>query len=196
MTIAEDFDGRSPAASAILSAAIDVVAQQGMENFTMRALAARANCSIGTLTYHFKSKEEIVRTIFDHVLKNRIEVFLNFVPNDDPRKQIKDMISKLLPLNEAGDRDWRVILYYWSYSLHEPLAEINPINSLLNVGRAMAKSILHDIRRMPTTDEVEMDASEHLSVMVAGLAFSMLHKPFGERPAMLRTLDRYIDTLI
>ena len=52
----------------ILRAAYDVAARQGLEALTLRAVAARADVSHGTVLFHFKRKRELVASLLDRVL--------------------------------------------------------------------------------------------------------------------------------
>src|SRR3954470_10506985 len=52
----------------ILRAAYDVAARQGLEALTLRAVAARADVSHGTVLFHFKRKHELVASLLDRVL--------------------------------------------------------------------------------------------------------------------------------
>jgi len=48
----------------ILRAALNVVAQEGVDKVTHRSVATRAGVSPGTVTYHFASREDLVRQAF------------------------------------------------------------------------------------------------------------------------------------
>ena len=52
----------------ILRAAYDVAARQGLEALTLRAVAARAEVSHGTVLFHFKRKHELVSGLLDRVM--------------------------------------------------------------------------------------------------------------------------------
>src|SRR6184192_3731648 len=52
----------------ILRAAYDVAARHGVEALTVRAVAARAAVSHGTVLFHFKRRDELVSLLLDRVL--------------------------------------------------------------------------------------------------------------------------------
>lgn len=60
----QDPSQKPPARERILRAAIGLIAEVGAERVTHRLLAARMKLSPGTLTYHFKSREDLVRQAF------------------------------------------------------------------------------------------------------------------------------------
>jgi AcrR family transcriptional regulator len=43
----------------------DLIAELGIENVTMRQIAEAANVSLGTITYHFRSKEALIATALE-----------------------------------------------------------------------------------------------------------------------------------
>jgi AcrR family transcriptional regulator len=48
----------------ILRAALDIISKKGVDKVTHRAVAALASVSPGTTTYHFSSREDLVREAF------------------------------------------------------------------------------------------------------------------------------------
>lgn len=56
--------GRGANRERILRAALDIISTKGVDKVTHRAVAALASVSPGTTTYHFSSREELVREAF------------------------------------------------------------------------------------------------------------------------------------
>src|SRR5687768_18473302 len=52
----------------IVRASYDVAARQGLEALTLRAVAARADVSHGTVLFHFKRKHELVSGLLERVM--------------------------------------------------------------------------------------------------------------------------------
>ena len=52
--------GESQMKDAILSAAIEVVALHGLNNWTVEEVANRARCAKGLVNYHYRSKQELL----------------------------------------------------------------------------------------------------------------------------------------
>ena len=51
--------------AAIIEAALDLFREQGYEQATMRAIAARAGVSVGNAYYYFASKEHLIQAFYD-----------------------------------------------------------------------------------------------------------------------------------
>jgi len=57
---------REETAQAVLSAAEQVFAEQGLHGASMNQIAERAGVAVGTLYNHFKDKEALLRALLDH----------------------------------------------------------------------------------------------------------------------------------
>lgn len=55
----------------ILSAAIDVIALHGLNNWTVEEVANRAHCAKGLINYHYRSKQELLRVAADTIRDDR-----------------------------------------------------------------------------------------------------------------------------
>ncbi|UQA59913.1 TetR/AcrR family transcriptional regulator [Polyangium aurulentum] len=54
----------------IIEAAIEVVAREGLETLTVRAIALRAGVNVGAINYYFGSKERLVEVVLARTLEN------------------------------------------------------------------------------------------------------------------------------
>jgi AcrR family transcriptional regulator len=52
----------------IVDAAVCVIAQQGLQNFSLSEIEKKAHMSRGQLTYYFPAKEDILLAVFDRFL--------------------------------------------------------------------------------------------------------------------------------
>src|SRR2546421_11715703 len=52
----------------IVDAAAGVIAERGLQSLSLSEIETRAGMSRGQLTYYFKTKEEILLAVFDHLL--------------------------------------------------------------------------------------------------------------------------------
>src|SRR5262249_5114057 len=55
--------------SAILDAAVDLIGSGGPDAITHRAVAARAGMPLGSLTYHFRTRRDLVGAAFRHHMR-------------------------------------------------------------------------------------------------------------------------------
>jgi AcrR family transcriptional regulator len=62
-------DIRSTRRQQIVDAAVAVITEQGIQNLSLSEIEQRAGMSRGQLTYYFKSKEDILLGVFDHLVQ-------------------------------------------------------------------------------------------------------------------------------
>jgi AcrR family transcriptional regulator len=111
--------------SHILSTALRVFRERGLESATMRELAAAAGASLGSAYYYFPSKEAIIQAYYDDVQAEharRLAVALG-----EKRLDLKDRLraafhSKLDILQ--GDRKLLSALFRYTGEPHHPLSAL------------------------------------------------------------------------
>lgn len=53
----------------IFQAAVNVIAEQGLDHFSMNRVCQEANISKGGFVYHFPSKEDLIRELNDYIIR-------------------------------------------------------------------------------------------------------------------------------
>ena len=100
----------------IMRAAYDVAARQGVEALTLRAVAARADVSHGTVLFHFKRKRELVASLVDRVL---YATAVLRVPDaiariTRPSERMHALLRAEMDRLSADPRHFRLLLDYWT----------------------------------------------------------------------------------
>ena len=100
----------------IVRAAYDVAARQGLEALTLRAVAARADVSHGTVVFHFKRKRELVGSLLDRVL---YATAVLRVPDSvaqivRPSERLHALLRAEMDRLSADPRHFRLLLDYWT----------------------------------------------------------------------------------
>ncbi len=95
--------------TAILRAAINVFARNGYFNSKVADIAREAGVADGTVYLYFKSKEEILHSIFDRSVEEALDAARERVKSiDDPREKLRQIAH--LHLERLGaDRDLAVV---------------------------------------------------------------------------------------
>ena len=65
----------------ILRAALHLLVGEGYRAMTMRRIAAECGMKLGNLTYHFPTREDLVRELLDAVISAYEKEFVEFVHN-------------------------------------------------------------------------------------------------------------------
>lgn len=100
----------------ILRAAYDVAARQGLEALTLRAVAARADVSHGTVIFHFKRKRELVASLLDRVL---YATAVLRVPDavariTRPSERMHALLRAEMDRLSTDPQHFRLLLDYWT----------------------------------------------------------------------------------
>jgi TetR/AcrR family fatty acid metabolism transcriptional regulator len=96
--------------AAILRAAIEVFARNGYFNSKVADIARAAGVADGTVYLYFKSKEEILHSIFNHTMEAAIKAGRERIAKlDDPREKLRVIARAHLELL-GRDRDLAVVV--------------------------------------------------------------------------------------
>lgn len=103
----------------ILRAAYDVAARQGLEALTLRAVAARADVSHGTVLHHFKRKSELVASLLDRVLYATAVLRIpdNVAQITRPSERLHALLRAEMDRLSTDPRHFRLFLDYWTFGV-------------------------------------------------------------------------------
>lgn len=125
----------------ILRAAYDVAARQGLEALTLRAVAARADVSHGTVLFHFKRKNDLVASLLDRVL---YATAVLRVPDavakiTRPSERLHSLLRAEMDRLSADPRHFRLFLDYWTIGIRSAVIR-QKIRVALDAYRAAFRS--------------------------------------------------------
>lgn len=92
----------------ILSAALEVFAQNGFAGTTLDDIAGLAGMSKPNLIYYFASKEEIYRAVLGRTLATWLEPLIALDPTGEPLAEIRDYISRKLEMSRERPQESRL----------------------------------------------------------------------------------------
>ena len=105
----------------ILQTAIEMVADEGYASLTMRALARACGIKLGTLQFHFRTSEDLVRDLVEYI-SNAYHLSFQSLQDRDKPLSLSEIVVFVLD-DEAGDalcgdRLWPQL---WAMQQVEPL---------------------------------------------------------------------------
>ena len=101
-----------PRRDAILDAALAVIAGQGTEKVTHRSVAAEAGVPLGSTTYYFASRDELVREAFRRYVTRVMELFAAIRVETEPVTAAA-LVELLVEIaRREVDGRWTVIVEY------------------------------------------------------------------------------------
>jgi AcrR family transcriptional regulator len=104
----------------ILASAEKVFVSQGYQSFSLRNVAVETGISLGNLTYYFKSKEDLLRSMIDGILadyESGLNAILKEFP-DDPEARLKGYMQYLLADSRHPKRH-QFFYHFWAISTHD-----------------------------------------------------------------------------
>ena len=162
----------------IVAAARRIVAEQGLDALTFGALEAALSFTRGVVTYHFASKDEIVRAVFSSAVDEidasvRAEVLASSSVEDKVRAILRANVRGFVDRVEAG----RVLLSFWGRLSSD--AEIRTINAELYARyRARSAKLLRAARAAGTVAKIDPKTMAALLVaLVLGIATQHYFEP-------------------
>ena len=175
----------------ILRAAYDVAARQGLEALTLRAVAARADVSHGTVLFHFKRKHELQRGLLERVL---YATAVLRIPDEirqitRPSERLHALLRAEMDRLSADPRHFRLFLEYWTIGVRNATVR-QRIRTALDEYRSAFKQIGAEVvnaelsitrdRAHQGTDPVTVDGVAAVSVsLVHGCALQGVIDPKG-----------------
>jgi TetR/AcrR family transcriptional regulator, transcriptional repressor of bet genes len=107
----------------ILSAAYDVAVRHGVEALTVRAVAARANVSHGTVLFHFNRRDKLVAALLDNVLEAttvlRIPAEVERLTR--PATRLRTLLRAEMERLSGDPRHFRLFLEYWALGVRDAM---------------------------------------------------------------------------
>jgi AcrR family transcriptional regulator len=104
----------------IADAVLDLIAQHGLEEVSIRHVAARARVSVGMVQHHFRTKDELMRFALQRVNAGVQERLGAGGEPGSARELLSALFVQVMPLDESRTRECRVALAFMAYATVRP----------------------------------------------------------------------------
>ncbi|MEA5574323.1 TetR/AcrR family transcriptional regulator [Calothrix sp. UHCC 0171] len=101
----------------VVQAAWRVIAREGLDRTSMRAIAQELGSSTGVVTHYFRNKEELTLFALEKVFENTLEVMRSRGEGRQGIERLEQMIFAALPLEATDQADWKVWVAFLGYSI-------------------------------------------------------------------------------
>ena len=163
----------------ILRAAYDVAARQGLEALTLRAVAARADVSHGTVMFHFKRKHQLVIALLDRVLYAtailRVPDHIGQITR--PLDRLHGLLRAEMDRLSSDPRHFRLFLEYWTIGVRNA-----SIRQQIRTALETYRNAFKDIAAEAVNDELSgartrtRQTGESVTIEgIAAVAVSLVH---------------------
>lgn len=184
---------------AIAAALWRVAIRQGLEEVSLRHVAAEAGVSMGMVQHYFAGKDEMLffalETLNDHVTQ-RVAANIHALPDpDDPRALIRLVLAEMLPLDEERRADAIVGFAFLAQAAVHP-----KIAGILRASVSQLEEFVSgQIRRAQEAGEVpgDLDVVRESVMLLALMDGLTAHILAGQRSPeeALAVLDAYLGRL-
>jgi AcrR family transcriptional regulator len=105
----------------LTDALIRVVVEQGLDAVSIRTVARAAGVSIGTVQYHFATKDDLLLAAYERAI-DQVSLRARAVAEQDPAPAtyIRSLLRELLPLDDRREAELRVALAFSARSVYSP----------------------------------------------------------------------------
>lgn len=162
----------------ILHAALRLLVEEGYRAMSMRRVAAECGMKLGNLTYHFASREDLVRDLLDAVIRS-YEVEFDEITSDselEPAARLA-IYCELVLEDIRTKKTTRVFPELWALSNHDPFV-LERVQDLYRRARAPLAAIIADMRP-DLADDDRQALALFISVSMEGTTpFIGYEKPF------------------
>jgi DNA-binding transcriptional regulator YbjK len=178
-----------PRRGAILDAALTVIAERGTEELTHRSVAAAAGVPLGSTTYYFASRDELVREAFRRYV-TRVLAFLSEILAENEPKDAAGLVDFLVEVarREVSGR-WTLIVEYELVlrAARDPALAAD----FHRYERALASGLAEALERLGAPQPFE--AARTLIALVRGFELDGLTRPDADIDDLKRRLIPIVD---
>jgi AcrR family transcriptional regulator len=180
----------------LLEATWRVIARDGLENTTVRAIAREANCSLGILSHYFDDKLDILASALLLSHRRVRERTVKKVRELRGLAALRIAMLEALPLDAERELEARIEVSFWGRMLGN--------ERLVELGRGEV-DLLHDRLRghlleAKETKELRRDldielATQELLILIDGISVERVHFPKSVPPSrQLELLERRLSS--
>ena len=165
----------------ILHAALGILVEEGYREMSMRRIAAACDMKLGNLTYHFPTREDLVRELLEAVIRSYEIEFARIVhmPGVPAEKRLVEICGLILE-DIRTKKTTRVFPELWALSNHDPFV-LERVQELYVRARIPLEEIVAEMRP-DLPDEQRYDLALFISASMEGLTvFAGYEKPFEPR---------------
>ena len=150
----------------IISAALDVIKEQGLSQTTIVKIAKQAGLSTGILSHYFGDKQGLINASMRQMLKQLRQKSDQYKQQCDQTsmQMIKAIIDTNFDSTQTDERAMRLWLEFWSASMHTPeLQRLQRIND-----QRLYSNLKHHLLQLIPNDQAAV-AARGLAALIDGL---------------------------
>lgn len=172
----------------ILSSALHLLVEEGYSALSMRKVAATCGLKIGNLTYHFATREELIRALLDALIRAyevEFDAILQFT-DEAPEERLAEVCGLILE-DIRTKKTTHVFPELWALSNHDPFV-LERVQELYTRARRSLLEIIRELRP-DLSPQCHEDLALFISASMEGMTvFAGYNKPFEGRMDQLERM--------
>ena len=178
-------------------ATMSLIARHGLEGVTMRAVAAEAGLSYGSLFHYFASKDDLLKHAIRHSTSLQTQRVNEFTDRYSGLKALEHLLCDDAITNESSRESWMVWLtFQYKVALQASFAELH--SELIDGWLTRITQLLRDAQKAgEISDTLDIDV-EAMAVWAysAGIGqLGLLHPELLPAKLQKRLITGYLDKL-
>ncbi|MCB2098572.1 MAG: TetR/AcrR family transcriptional regulator [Parvularculaceae bacterium] len=163
------------AVAAILSAARDVLVEEGYPRLTMRNVADRAKMTVGNLSYYYANKEDLLHDLLEAVIQGYVEDFDRIAEDQQrsPEQRLEEMIRFVIG-DLATKETTGFFPALWALAIHNDFAA-NEMSHVYEIERSAFARVIAAMRPDLTKKDRDLLAL-FISASIEGHTMFVGHK--------------------
>lgn len=172
----------------ILWAALDVLIQDGGKAVTLRTVATRCGMKAGNLSYYFKTKEELWRSLLDAIMCSYEEASDRILQeaNLSAEKRLERYVSFALD-DIATKKATCIFPELWAMANHDPFVQ-ERVDEMYQRARNIYRSLINEINPSLPLSEQEIVALFLTSTIEGSTIFVGYNKQWTSEMAAIKRL--------
>jgi AcrR family transcriptional regulator len=183
----------------LADAVLHIGMTRGLDQVSVREVAAEVDCSIGTVQHYFHTKDEMLVFAFRRVVDRATERALAVDQSGGVRAALPEILRQLLPLDDERQAEVTVTLAFAARAATEPKLAAVQAETLDSI-HAQFAGLLGLARKeagAPTDRAGQRRDALRLLALIDGLALHAISAPGKlSRKAMTDAVDAYLDVLL
>lgn len=102
----------------VANAALGVIARDGLDRASLRAIASELQCSTGILTHYFRDKTHLITFVLDELNKRVLKALEAHSVSDF--ENLQSFLLALLPTGQERNLNWSVWIAFTAASIAQP----------------------------------------------------------------------------
>lgn len=183
-----------PARQRVLDALLQLIADRGLEDLSIRDVALQAGVSIGTVQYYCRTKDEMLRMAFEYTVSRILSRVKTIPTAGQVGAVLRAALLECLPLDDTRRVESRVYLAFAARAAVSPVSGRVQHGIIQEMRALCAEAFQQALDRREATRVFDpTQAAASTTALVDGLLLHLVTDPEGLAPeAAIDVLDSHL----